>query len=250
MYTGAWADEFVRIVGREGGKVVKADLADYRPIWSDPVSTSYAGTTVYAPGGDALAWALFVPLLNLAEVTGLNKKRPFWRDAQSFTEMSRIIGTVEGEPELSPQVRAILDAHGIDYSLQARGTKEFAKRVAPLLPTIGVMPQGDGKSRHSNAIVVVDKDGNIAAITHTINSVVWGSTGIVVGGIPIPDSAGFQQQALAKLKPGARLPNPMVQTIVLKKGKRSEEHTSELQSLMRISYAVFCLKKKQTTKQH
>src|SRR3546814_10881802 len=30
--------------------------------------------------------------------------------------------------------------------------------------------------------------------------------------------------------------------------KRSEEHTSELQSLMRISYAVFCLKKK--NKQH
>src|SRR3546814_7827139 len=28
---------------------------------------------------------------------------------------------------------------------------------------------------------------------------------------------------------------------------RSEEHTSELQSLMRISYAVFCLKKKQAT---
>src|SRR3546814_9062320 len=28
---------------------------------------------------------------------------------------------------------------------------------------------------------------------------------------------------------------------------RSEEHTSELQSLMRISYAVFCLKKKTTT---
>src|SRR3546814_601264 len=30
---------------------------------------------------------------------------------------------------------------------------------------------------------------------------------------------------------------------------RSEEHTSELQSLMRISYAVFCLKKKQLTHQ-
>src|SRR3546814_7366088 len=28
---------------------------------------------------------------------------------------------------------------------------------------------------------------------------------------------------------------------------RSEEHTSELQSLMRISYAVFCLKKKKST---
>src|SRR3546814_5292466 len=30
-------------------------------------------------------------------------------------------------------------------------------------------------------------------------------------------------------------------------GVRSEEHTSELQSLMRISYAVFCLKKKTNT---
>src|SRR3546814_7061723 len=31
---------------------------------------------------------------------------------------------------------------------------------------------------------------------------------------------------------------------------RSEEHTSELQSLMRISYAVFCLKKKKTKITH
>src|SRR3546814_3790415 len=39
-----------------------------------------------------------------------------------------------------------------------------------------------------------------------------------------------------------------------RRGARSEEHTSELQSLMRISYAVFCLKKKKqndkTNKEH
>src|SRR3546814_6117764 len=33
------------------------------------------------------------------------------------------------------------------------------------------------------------------------------------------------------------------------RARRSEEHTSELQSLMRISYAVFCLKKKNNKKQ-
>src|SRR3546814_3853237 len=33
---------------------------------------------------------------------------------------------------------------------------------------------------------------------------------------------------------------------LLRPGARSEEHTSELQSLMRISYAVFCLNKKNT----
>src|SRR3546814_3398882 len=51
------------------------------------------------------------------------------------------------------------------------------------------------------------------------------------------------------------LPKPAVKIILnlalllvdaLVRGGRSEEHTSELQSLMRISYAVFCLKKKTT----
>src|SRR3546814_6877994 len=37
---------------------------------------------------------------------------------------------------------------------------------------------------------------------------------------------------------------PVVDRALAKRSKRSEEHTSELQSLMRISYAVFCLKKK------
>src|SRR3546814_4390519 len=38
--------------------------------------------------------------------------------------------------------------------------------------------------------------------------------------------------------------------IVVGRDTRSEEHTSELQSLMRISYAVFCLKTKKTTTTH
>src|SRR3546814_9745951 len=47
-------------------------------------------------------------------------------------------------------------------------------------------------------------------------------------------SHGFHQQDQADLGSGAR----------------SEEHTSELQSLMRISYAVFCLKKKNKQKNY
>src|SRR3546814_10258417 len=40
---------------------------------------------------------------------------------------------------------------------------------------------------------------------------------------------------------------PLARQAAARAGARSEEHTSELQSLMRISYAVFCLKKKKTT---
>src|SRR3546814_5206567 len=44
---------------------------------------------------------------------------------------------------------------------------------------------------------------------------------------------------------GAVLDREQVRSSVARRlGMRSEEHTSELQSLMRISYAVFCLKKK------
>src|SRR3546814_10581603 len=47
--------------------------------------------------------------------------------------------------------------------------------------------------------------------------------------------------ALNNVKPGIEVRNRRVGGATY---QRSEEHTSELQSLMRISYAVFCLKKK------
>src|SRR3546814_6581666 len=45
-------------------------------------------------------------------------------------------------------------------------------------------------------------------------------------------------------------PGPAVALVEDAQRLRSEEHTSELQSLMRISYAVFCLKKKKNTISH
>src|SRR3546814_1510765 len=52
-----------------------------------------------------------------------------------------------------------------------------------------------------------------------------------------------------RLPPARRGPRPVPPRARGRRGGRSEEHTSELQSLMRISYAVFCFKKKTTTKQ-
>src|SRR3546814_9939585 len=40
------------------------------------------------------------------------------------------------------------------------------------------------------------------------------------------------------------------EAVATAEGQRSEEHTSELQSLMRISYAVFCLQKKNEKQEH
>src|SRR3546814_1248276 len=62
------------------------------------------------------------------------------------------------------------------------------------------------------------------------------------GRIVVIVAPGGSADALARMvanKAGERL-----QINFVVENKRSEEHTSELQSLMRISYAVFCLKKK------
>src|SRR3546814_10285606 len=56
-------------------------------------------------------------------------------------------------------------------------------------------------------------------------------------------AAGIAWRAL-QFATGVQLPNMCGRCGVAHIGQRSEEHTSELQSLMRISYAVFCLKKK------
>src|SRR3546814_3296997 len=50
--------------------------------------------------------------------------------------------------------------------------------------------------------------------------------------------------AVAQVRPQPGYGDARMQTIDYRRNQRSEEHTSELQSLMRISYAVFCLKKK------
>src|SRR3546814_3195615 len=63
-----------------------------------------------------------------------------------------------------------------------------------------------------------------------------------------------KQAPLEQLQALPWLPDAVTQAVHDKihkaTGRRSEEHTSELQSLMRISYAVFCLKKKKHTNEY
>src|SRR3546814_5970894 len=87
------------------------------------------------------------------------------------------------------------------------------------------------------------------------------ATSLPRGSSPKPPQNGQDQAHAADrhgLKKRCRSPTPSAsvkcglyqqhrpRTAIEQALQRSEEHTSELQSLMRISYAVFCLKKKNT----
>ncbi|MBX9723949.1 MAG: gamma-glutamyltransferase, partial [Candidatus Obscuribacterales bacterium] len=124
----------------------------------------------------------------------------------------------DSAPWLSPVAKSCFESHGIDCSADAQLSHQYAHAVAPLLDQVwntSPLPSAN----HSNAIVVIDNFGNIATITHSINTVTWGDTGIVVGGVPITDAAGFQQQRLSSVKPGERLPHEMPQTICFHEDK-------------------------------
>src|SRR3546814_9417705 len=80
-------------------------------------------------------------------------------------------------------------------------------------------------------------DGDTAA---NLDALVEGGADVIELGMPftdpMADGPAIQEANLRSLGKGTRTADI-----------RSEEHTSELQSLMRISYAVFCLKKKINT---
>src|SRR3546814_2667154 len=62
--------------------------------------------------------------------------------------------------------------------------------------------------------------------------------------------AWFSERLIRDVRTLADLPELVRRIARHYQPERSEEHTSELQSLMRISYAVFCLKKKNTKTQN
>src|SRR3546814_1124536 len=68
----------------------------------------------------------------------------------------------------------------------------------------------------------------------------------VIDGSRVKDGPSLSSNSTKTV--GTRWPTSALKFSVTERDVRSEEHTSELQSLMRISYAVFCLKKKNNTK--
>lgn len=212
MYTGEWAKTFVAAVRRDGGKVTLEDMASYRPIWSEPAHTNVFGHDIYVGGAPNLSAYQLLVGLSVAEAMHMDRRGAYWTDPETLRDLTRIADVVATGPVVLPQTAELLKAKGSDFSPEAQRSEAYAAALASLLPSL--YGGGDGDTHHSNSIVAIDKDGNIAVVTHTINSVIWGDTGIVVGGIPIPDSAGFQQARLAQIAPGGRLPNEIADTII------------------------------------
>lgn len=216
MYRGPWAKRLVAAVQAEGGKMSLEDLADYEVIWDQPLIADvgqYQIQTNRPPnnGGTAL-----IEAQNLARASGLvqdghwSKSGVALRKAVEVSQMMWL--------DFLPDATRAQLYPGMDFSPAARITPEYAAELWKRVQA-GAKPFAFAPPRHSDDVVAIDHEGNIAAITHSINCVFWGRTAIVVDGVSIGDPASFQQALIAKVGAGKRLPAPTETGILFKQGK-------------------------------
>jgi gamma-glutamyltranspeptidase/glutathione hydrolase len=221
MYSGEWGQAYVSAVQREGGKATIEDMKRYQPIWEEPLSTDFEGHTVYGPGASTQGGYDVLEALNLIEALKVDQMGLYWKDPKAFQNLSRVLELAVITPYIHSFIASSALKYGIKISLQDRATKVYANSMLPFIDPIFNAPQKAPASNHSDAIVVVDRWGNVAALVHSINTVPWGTTGIVVGGVPLSDAACFQQTKLATLIPGDLVPSEMAPVIVVTNGKPS-----------------------------
>jgi gamma-glutamyltranspeptidase/glutathione hydrolase len=219
MYGGPWGQKLVAAVQADGGKMTIDDLRNYQVIWADPLTAPLRnGYSIHTSPTPNFGGVSLIEAQNLADAAGLCGGEHWTKSPQALRkalEITQLFGI-----SMFPAAAQAAIYPGIDFSPEARVTKDHAAALWKQIEGGKTFTKWKRTTpMHSDDIVAIDAEGNIAAITHSINCVNWGKTAISIDGISIGDPASFQQAAIAQVKPGSRLPAPTETGILLKDGK-------------------------------
>ena len=209
MYRGEWARVFVETVARYGGRLGFRDLADYRASWAQPLRTQYREHDVWVPALPSLGGTSLIEALHLIESANLARRGHYAESPDALYWLIHITRAARLGPTL-PVTRRL------ERETAARLWREIERRGGL---TYASRPRIQRALGHSDTVVAVDECGNVAVLSHSINSVAWGSTGLFIGGVSVPDSASFQQAEIAQAGPGHRLPDLMNPILLTRNGQ-------------------------------
>lgn len=218
MYNGPWGERLVAAVQADGGRMTMDDLRGYQVIWSEPLRATVHGHEIVAAGAPGTGGVALIEAQQLAVAAGLTT-RPHWSaDGESFRRA--VQASMGFYADLLPPAALGAAVPGLDFTPMARVAPAHATQLWAAMEA-GKFPVALARQapKHSDDVVVVDAEGNMAAITHSINCVYWGKTALNVGGISIGDPASFQQALVARVGRGKPLPDPTETGIVLKDGE-------------------------------
>jgi gamma-glutamyltranspeptidase/glutathione hydrolase len=213
VYQEEWARKFVNSVREEGGKVTLDDLVSYRAEWTEPTSAKHYGYKVHSAGLPNYGGLDLIEAMNLVERSDILKHGHYTRSAKVLYWLIQICRTRYFISQLADNVPRL------DVSQRSRLTKHTAHRLWPIIKSgalNNIAP--DMIQTHSDGVVAADRAGNVAVLCHSGNTILWGTTGIFIDGVSIPDAASLQQSLIASVQPGAAVPNSTNPGIVTKEG--------------------------------
>jgi gamma-glutamyltranspeptidase/glutathione hydrolase len=234
MYTGDWGRKLVALVQRDGGKMTMEDLERYEVSWGDPVHVTYHGYDAYAMPEPNIGGGSVLAALNLLELADLRQFGGHYTESpKALAQFIRIMRV----PSLSYLPQAAEYFPDLDLSLRSRLGKETAKTLWAHMrePKWARLEQDAYELRqkysaqmdswleglkppHTDSVVAADAQGNIAIVEHTLNALYWGTTGIFVDGVSIPDAAAIQQDRVQAAGPGGRIVDDGQPVLVMKDG--------------------------------
>jgi gamma-glutamyltranspeptidase / glutathione hydrolase len=225
FYQGSIADSVAAEMKRAGGLITKQDLASYRPIWREPIRSTYRGYTYLAMPPSSSGGTTVSETLNILEAYG---------PPSPFGSAERIHAVA------SASQRAFIDRNSklgdpafVRAPVATLTSKAYARRLAKTISRDHADPTAKWASRASEGsqtthYSVVDRFGNAVATTTTLNDL-YGS-GVFVSGAGFflndemddftakpgtPNMFGLIQGEANSIAPGKRMLSAMSPTIVL-----------------------------------
>lgn len=225
FYEGEVADLLVAEMERGGGIITKADLADYRSVWREPIEAEYRGYTIYSmpppsSGGVTLALILnilegFDPLPAFGTGELLHLEAEAMRRA--FTDRNRYLG----DPDFLELPLERLQSQ--EYADELRAQIDLSK-ASVTEPYVEATLESTQTTHYS----IVDADGNAASVTTTINGSFGSAVTVAGAGFLLnnemddfaaapgkPNQFGLVEGENNAIVPGKRMLSSMTPSVVL-----------------------------------
>lgn len=235
MYEGDWASRFVQAVQAEGGHMALEDLARYEPVWDELPPARVRGVDVYASpnlveklrlaeladlrsrghysaSADALYWLMRIARVNSAigpHLVGGGLPR---EEAEALLPSLDLSDEGRYAPEMTGRLWAAMQTPEWD-EVQARSEAEQVRQaeiIANLIRDFAVREreeetdenEGVARPDHTAGIAVIDAEGNVTSLVHSVTSAVWGELGAFVEGVSVVDPGAFAQASIEATGPG------------------------------------------------
>ncbi len=235
MYEGDWASRFVQSVQAEGGHMALEDLARYEPVWDELPSARVRGVDLfgspnlveklrlaeladlrsrghYSQSVDALYWLMQIARVNSAigpHLVGGGLRR---EEAEALLPSLDLSDEGRYAPEITGRLWAAMQTPEW-AEVQARSEAEQVRQaeiIANLIRDFAVREQEEeanenedvARPDHTAGIAVIDAEGNVTSLVHSVTSAVWGELGVFVEGVSVVDPGAFAQASIAATGPG------------------------------------------------